>query len=253
MAVEVRRDGAVAVVTLCRPEAGNAIDPATSAAVGDALTTLGADPGVAVVVLTGAGDRVFCSGMDLRAFARGARPAASAGPGIEIVLRDRYEKPLVAAVNGAAVAGGLDLALSCDLIVSAEHAVFGLPEVRRGLASVGGSTRLAQRLPLAVALELGLTGEPIGARRALELGLVNRVMPAGRVLEEALTLARQVAANAPLALAATKRRMHDAAGSYDAAGWRAAQAAAAALQDTDDAREGAAAFVEKRAPRWSGR
>jgi enoyl-CoA hydratase len=169
------------------------------------------------------------------------------------VLRDRYPKPLIAAVNGAAVGGGFDLVLACDLVVVAEHATFGLPEVKRGLASVGGSTRLAQRLPLAIALELTLTGDPIDAQRALALGLVNRVVDGSQVVDEAVRLARVIAGTAPLATAFVRALVHDTAGSLDAAAWAGRQASAKPIQHSDDARIGAQAFAERRVPVWTGR
>jgi enoyl-CoA hydratase len=239
----------VPVVTIDRPEARNAIDAEMSAGLGAVFARLADDHRVRAIVLTGAGDRSFCAGMDLKA----PRALAGPGPGIEILLRARYPKPIVAAVNGAAVGGGLDLALSCDLIVAAAHATFALPEVARGVASVGGSTRLAQRLPLAIALELSLTGAPIDAERAAALGLVNRVTPTGGQLAAAVELAGRIAANAPLAVAFTRRRVHDAGRTLDAAAWSAVQAAAAPVFASADAGEGARAFAERRPAVWSGR
>jgi len=239
----------VTVVTIDRPQARNAIDADVSEGIGRMLTAAAADKAVGAVVITGAGTQAFCSGMDLRSFARGR----TLGPGIGIVLRDRYPKPLVAAVNGAAVGGGFDLALACDLIVAAEHATFGLPEVKRGVASVGGSTRLAQRVPLAIALELTLTGEPIDARRALGLGLVNRVVAADAVVGEAVRLAALIAANAPLAVAFTRTLVHETARSLDASAWAARQASAEPVLRSDDARIGAEAFAARQAPLWTGR
>jgi enoyl-CoA hydratase len=251
MTVDIVRHQAVAVVTINRPEARNALDPQTSAALGKALREAADDPEVGAVVLTGAGDRAFCAGMDLKAFAA-LGPQAAPVDGAGMLMRDRYGKPIVAAVNGPAVAGGFDLMLACDLVVAADHATFGLPEVKRGVASVGGTTRLTQRVPLAVALEIGLTGAVFDAHRALALGLVNRVVPADRVVAEALDLALAIAANAPLAVAFTRRLMHDVAGSYGKAQWEQTQGAAAGVFGSADAREGARAFAEKRPPRWTG-
>jgi enoyl-CoA hydratase len=241
--------GAVPVVTINRPEARNAINAEVSSGIGSVLSQLADDERVRVVVLTGAGDRAFCAGMDLKA---PPRPAVGQAPGIEILLRDRYPKPIVAAVNGAAIGGGFDLMLACDLVVAAAHASFALPEVKRGVASVGGSTRLAQRVPLAIALELSLTGETIYAGRAAALGLVNRVVPAGEELPVAIELAALIAANAPLAVSFTRRRVHEAAGSLDAAAWSQAQEHAKEISASKDARIGAAAFAERRPPSWTG-
>jgi enoyl-CoA hydratase len=240
--------GRVTVLTINRPQVRNAIDADVSAGLGRMLTATAADESVGAVVITGAGSQAFCSGMDLRSFATGR----AIGPGVAMLLRDRFAKPVVAAVNGAAVGGGFDLALACDLAVSAEHATFGLPEVQRGVPSVGGATRLAQRLPLAIALELTLTGEPIDAQRALTLGLVNRVVPGEAVVEEAVRLAGLIAANAPLAVAFTRTLLHDVAGSLNAARWATLQASAEPVLRSDDARIGAEAFAVRRTPTWTG-
>jgi len=249
-AIRVDYSGAVPVVTINRPEARNAINAEVSSGIGRVLSQLAVDDRVRAVVLTGAGDRAFCAGMDLKA--PPGRPTGQV-PGIEMLLRAQYPKPIVAAVNGAAIGGGFDLMLACDLVVAAAHATFALPEVRRGVASVGGSTRLAQRVPLAIALELTLTGEAIDAARAAALGLVNRVVPIGEELPVAIELAALVAANAPLAVAFTRRRVHEVAGSLDAAEWSQAQGHAKEVSASDDARIGAAAFAQRRPPIWTGR
>jgi enoyl-CoA hydratase len=165
-----------------------------------------------------------------------------------------YPKPLIAAVNGPAVAGGFELVLACDIVVAAEHATFGLPEVKRGLvAAGGGAILLPGRLPLAVALEFGLTGDAIDAARAYNLGLVNRVVPTDQVLETALALAEVIVANGPLAVRVTKQLMLEAAGGNDAALRQRANELVAPVFASVDAREGATAFAEKRPPRWTGR
>jgi enoyl-CoA hydratase len=250
MSVDFERRGAVAIVTLNRPDARNALDPDTIRGLGRAFTEAEADEGVRAVLLTGAGDRAFCAGMDLKAFAAGRRGAEGEGPGLEVLTRRVYPKPVIAAVNGTAVAGGFELMLACDLAVAAEHAKFGIPEVKRGLVAAGGGTRLPQRIPIAVALELGLTGNLIDAERALALGLVNRVVPAERVLDEAIGLAEEIASNGPLALRVTKELMVEQAGAFD---WERVRAATAPVFASEDAREGAMAFAEKRAPVWKGR
>jgi enoyl-CoA hydratase len=170
-------------------------------------------------------------------------------PGLEVFTGRVYPKPIIAAVNGTAVAGGFELVLACDLAVVADHAKFGLPEVKRGLVAAGGGTNLPRRIPLALALELALTGETFDAARALELGLVNRVVPGDRVLDEALALAGLIARNGPLALRVTKELMLAQA---QGAGRDEIGAATAGVFASADAKEGATAFAEKREPRWTG-
>lgn len=246
---EVR--GTSLVVTINRPERRNALDPAAMSGIGRALVGAAADNGVRAVVLTGAGDRAFCAGMDLKAFAEGGISVDDLPkPGLEVLTSAVFPKPVIAAVNGPALAGGFELMSACDLVVAAEHATFGIPEVKRGLVAAGGGTRLPRRIPLAIALEMGLTGEPLDAARALALGLVNRVVPAGEVLDTALGLAAAVAANGPLAVTATKELM-----------W--AEVAGMGLPEimdrvkhvfaSEDAQEGARAFAERRPPVWHGR
>ncbi|HVV08027.1 crotonase/enoyl-CoA hydratase family protein [Amycolatopsis sp.] len=249
MTVLVDRRDAVTVVTINRPEARNALDAETMAGIGEALVAAEQDPGVGAVVLTGAGDRAFCAGMDLRAFAAGGAVIDESRPGLEVFTQRVYPKPLIAAVNGTAVAGGFELVLACDLVVAAEHAKFGLPEVKRGLVAAGGGTNLPRRLPLALALEIALTGETFDAARALELGLINRVAPGARVLDEALALANTIARNGPLALRVTKELMVAQA---RGAAQEEVAAAAAPVFASADAKEGATAFAEKREPRWTG-
>jgi enoyl-CoA hydratase len=248
MVVRQTAQGAVRILTIDRPEAANALDPDTSAVLHDGLRAAEKDDGVAAVVLTGGGQRAFCAGMDLKAFvARGPVPSP-----LTELLRGSFRKPMVAAVNGPAVAGGFELVLACDLVVAAEHAWFALPEVKRGLFAAGGGTFLPRRIPLAVALELGLTGERLSAERGLALGLVNRVVAAEHVLGEAIALAAQVAGNAPLAVQATKDLM--LASAYADAGvlWARVDEARQRVFGSADAREGSAAFAERRDPRWTG-
>lgn len=254
-AVLRERRGTVEILTINRPAQRNAIDFAVSHGIATALDELERDDGADVVVITGAGDKAFCAGMDLKAFAAGEMPSiSSVSGGFAGITRRSFPKPLVAAVNGPALAGGFEIVLSCDLVVAARHAVFGIPEAKRGLlASAGGLVRIPKRVPLAVALELAMTGEPIDAERAQALGLVNRVVPGERVLDEALDLACAVAANAPLSVRASKAVMRGAADTTEAKGWAISDEAAEVVSNSPDAIEGAIAFAEKRAPVWTGR
>ncbi len=257
MADELLRErrGHVEILTINRPEARNAIDGAVSTALGTALDQLAEDPEVWVVVLTGSGDRAFSAGMDLKAFAAGEGGAIMEAPGgFGGITRRDFPKPVIAAVNGSALAGGCEIMLACDLVVAAEHATFGIPEVRRGLiAGAGALLRLPKRLPPTVAMELALTGDAIDARRALELGLVNRVVPADRLLEEALALAGRIAENAPMAVRYAKQVLRRAGDLPEPEGWEVNDAAVAVVFTSADAMEGPRAFAEKRPPNWQGR
>jgi enoyl-CoA hydratase len=245
-------DGAILVVTLDRPEARNAIDAETAAGIAAAMDRLDAEPGLRAGVICGAGG-VFCAGMDLNAFAAGERPHAG-GRGFAGITERPPAKPLVAAVEGFAVAGGFEIALACDLIVAGRGARLGLPEVKRALvAAAGGLLRLPARVPHHVAMELALTGDPIVAERAHALGLVNRLTEPGEALAGALDLAGAIIANGPLALAATKRILAEAPGWPPAEAWPRQAEITAPVFASEDAREGAVAFAEKRAPVWRGR
>jgi enoyl-CoA hydratase len=208
-----------------------------------------------VVVVTGAGDKAFSAGMDLKAFASGEGGAIMGGSGgFAGITQRQFPKPIIAAVNGTALAGGCEIMLSCDLVVAADHATFGIPEAKRGLvAGAGGLIRLPKRLPLAVALELALTGDAIDASRALELGLINRVVPAARLMEETLALAGVIADNAPLAVRWSKHVMVRAAGVSEEEGWKLNAEAVGAVFSSADAMEGPVAFAEKRKPNWQGK
>ncbi|MBW0106726.1 enoyl-CoA hydratase/isomerase family protein [Pseudonocardia sp. KRD-291] len=246
--VLVERRGPLTVVTLNRPHAANSLDGPTMTGIGRALAEAEADDEVRALVLTGAGEKIFCAGMDLKAFASGGLEVD--GPGLDVLTARVYPKPVVAAVNGTAVGGGLELALACDLVVASETARFGLPEVSRGLIAAGGGTRLPRRIPLAYALELGLTGELVDSARIREMGLVNRVVPAAEVLPTALALAERIAANGPLAVRVTKELMYGEIGDPDR---EALAAAVKPVFDSHDAAEGARAFAERRTPHWTGR
>lgn len=250
MALVIDRDGHVAILTINRPDVRNALDAETMAEIGEALVAFETDENVRAVVLTGAGDKAFCSGMDLRGFSAGSDTVDKNRPGLEVMEQRVYPKPLIGAANGVAVAGGFEILLSCDLVVAARHARFGLPEVKHALVAAGGGARLARILPAPVALEILLTGELFSAERALELGLVNRVVDGPAVLATAIELAQKIANNGPLAVSTTKRVARGEIGPMVPAGLHEAVAAVFA---SDDAKEGARAFTEKRAPVWTGR
>ena len=253
-AVERERRGRIEILTINRPEARNAINSDVTAAMGAALDELAGDDDCWVVVVTGSGDKSFSAGMDLKAFASGQGAGIIDANGFASITRRSFPKPLIAAVNGAALAGGCEIMLSCDLVVAAEHAIFGIPEVKRGLiAGAGGLIRLPRRIPRAVALELALTGEPMDASRALAVGLVNRVVASDRVLEEALSLAELIAANAPLAVRCSKRVMLESADMAEADAWSLNDSTFSEIFTSADAMEGAVAFAEKRAPNWQGK
>ncbi|MCL4313389.1 MAG: crotonase/enoyl-CoA hydratase family protein [Actinobacteria bacterium] len=255
MSVERERHGRTELLIINRPEARNAIDGATSESLSKAFDELEEDEEVWAVIITGAGDKAFSAGMDLKAFAAGEGGAiAGAKGGFAGIAKRQFPKPLIAAVNGYALGGGCEIALSCDVIVAAEHAMFGLPEVTRGLiAGAGGLIRLPRRLPLSVALELGMSGQPIDAKKALSLGLVNRVVPSNEVVGEALRIAEAICANAPLAVRATKRVMRKAYEMTEEEAWTLSDSAVGEVFSSADAMEGAVAFAEKREPRWQGR
>jgi enoyl-CoA hydratase len=249
--LEVEQRGRVKLLRLNRPEARNAMSPELSAAIEDALDAAAPNPQVAAVVITGTGS-VFCAGADLRVIAAGGGAGIMTRRGGFGGLTQRdFPKPVLAAVNGAAVAGGFELVLACDLVIAAEDAVFGLPEVSRGLlAAAGGPIRLAKRVPLALALEVGLTGEPITADRAFQVGLVNRVVRANRVVDEALAVAERIARNSPTAVRVTRRLIREAVEAPEADGWIKTMDAAAEVAASGDGIEGATAFIEKRQPVW---
>ncbi|MCW2614798.1 MAG: Enoyl-CoA hydratase/isomerase [Frankiales bacterium] len=252
-AVRVERHGRVLVITMDRPQARNAMDRAMAYDIAAALDLLDVDDGLTVGVLTGAGG-TFSSGMDLKAFlATGERPEVE-GRGLAGLTLTPPAKPLVAAVEGWAVAGGCELALACDLVVAAEDAQFGLPEVKRGLiAGSGGLLRMARRVPPGIAMEHALTGDPLSAVEAHRWGLVNRLTPPGGALSGALALASSVAANGPLAVRTSKALVAGAVDSTGDGAWERQNALLAVVLASQDAQEGAAAFVEKRPPVWTGR
>jgi enoyl-CoA hydratase len=250
--VLVERRGAVQVITINRPQAKNALDVAVAKGVAEAVDELDASDELWVGVLTGAGG-TFSAGMDLKAFLRGESPAIE-GRGLCGITQTPPRKPLIGAVEGWALAGGFELLLACDLVVAARTARFGVPEVKRSLVAAGGAAlALPRRVPFAIALEMLLTGEPITAERAAEVGLVNRLTEEGGALEGAVELATLIAGNGPLAVAATKQVARSSADWSFEEGWAKQSELTAPVFSSEDAREGATAFAEKRAPVWKGR
>ena len=250
--VLVTREGPVLIVTINRPAMRNALDRAASEAIARAMDELDADPTLTLGILTGAGGH-FCAGMDLKAFLRGERVELP-GRGLAGICETPPRKPLIAAIEGYALAGGCEIALACDLIIAADNAQFGIPEVKRGLiAGSGGLIRLPQRIPRQIALEYALTGALMPAAEARQWGLVNRLTVPGGALDGALTLAHSIAANGPKAVQMTKRVMAEAPSWPAAEIWAHQRELLEQIIDSSDAREGALAFAEKRAPRWTGR
>jgi enoyl-CoA hydratase len=246
-----RRDG-VLLITLNRPDARNAVNSALAEGLAAALDTLDADDELKVGVLTGAG-KGFSAGMDLKAFVKGERPWV-ADRGFAGIVQRSARKPLIAAVEGFAMAGVLEIALSCDLVVASREARLAIPEVKRSLVAAAGALRkLPQRVPLGVAMEMALTGDPISAERGYELGLVNRVTDPGGAVDAALELAAAIARNAPLAIDATKEILYRQADWDEEAFWREQGELVEPVMRSEDAREGATAFAEKRDPVWKGR
>jgi enoyl-CoA hydratase len=251
-AVTVERRGFTQVITMNRPEVKNAMNGEAARALAAAADELDADDGLRVGVLTGAGG-TFCTGMDLKAYLRGDKPNIE-GRGFGGITITPPRKPLIAAVEGYALAGGFELMLACDLVVAGEGSQFGVPEVKRALVAGGGAALLLpRRIPFAVAMELLLTGDRISAARAAELGLVNRVVPDGTALDGALALAEVIAANGPLAVAVTKQIALAQADWTVTEGWQRQMDLYKPVFDSADAREGATAFAEKRAPVWQGK
>lgn len=251
--VTVDAQDGVLIITLNRPQARNAMNLECAQALAAALDRLNDEDALVVGVLTGAGG-TFCSGMDLKAFAAtGQRPYVG-DRGFAGLCEKPPVKPLIAAVEGYAVAGGCELALACDLIVAANSAQFGLPEVKRGLVpGSGGMLRLPRHVPYHIAMELALTGEAISATRAHEIGLVNRLSEAGQALQDALALARTIAGNGPLAVKTIKRVVSESGDWPVAEMFDRQRPMIAHIFTSEDAREGATAFAEKRPPRWTGR
>jgi crotonobetainyl-CoA hydratase len=253
--------GNVLVITINRPEVRNAVNIEVWRGIGRALVLADENPEIRAVVLTGAGDKAFCAGADLKALSRGEQitptDPVEVSWGFAGYVQHRISKPTIAAVNGPALGGGTELTLASDLAVAADNAIFGLPEVTRGiLAAAGGVIRLPLQVPTKVAMEMILTGAPITAQKALELGLVNAVVPQSEVLEAAIALAERICANAPLAVQASKRiamGIRDGIVASEDAAWALNERETDQIMLSADAQEGPLAFAAKRAPVWQGR
>ncbi len=250
--VRTERDGAILVITLNRPRARNAVNAALARGVAAAVEELDGDPALAVGVLTGAGG-TFCSGMDLKAFLQGEIPTVE-GRGFAGITHSPPDKPVIAAVEGYALAGGCEITLACDLVVAAKGAKFGLPEAKRSLvAGAGGLFRLPQRIPRAIAMEYALTGEFFSAEDAHAWGMVNRLTEPGEALAAALELARKITESGPLAVRATKKIVRDGGDWPAEERWARQEEIMRPVMTSADAQEGARAFAEKRAPVWTGK
>lgn len=259
--VLVEKRGHIMIVTMNRPEARNAVNQQTHLGIGRALEDAEADPEIRVVILTGAGDKAFCAGADLVAVSRGENlipdDPVQAAWGFAGFVAHPISKPIIAAVNGFALGGGTEISLAADLVVAADTAFFGLPEVKRGIyAGAGGVFRIVQQLPQKIGMEIVLTGDRINAQRAYELGLVNRVVPFENLMEAALELAGRIVVNAPLSVQASKRialGIDDGHISADDEHWDRTRREGEFIMKTEDAREGPLAFAEKREPIWKAR
>ena len=241
----------VLLITINRPEVRNAVDGAVAAGIAGALEQLDAEDGLSVGILTGAGG-FFCAGMDLGAFVRGESPWFG-DRGFAGIAQRASRKPLIAAIEGFAVAGGMEVALACDLIVAARGAKLGIPEAKRSLVAAGGALlRLPRRMPYHLVMELALTGDPLMAERFHELGVVNRLAEPGTAVETALELAAKLAKNGPLALAASKQILQEQFDWSSAEMWDKQGAISGPVFASEDAKEGASAFKEKREPVWRG-
>jgi enoyl-CoA hydratase len=252
--VDYEQRGRVAILTINRPEARNAVNGDVANGMEAALDRLEEDPDVWVGVLTGAGS-VFCAGADLKAIAsgQGGTLATSRGGFGGLVQRER-SKPLIAAVDGPAVAGGCELVLACDLVVASTQAMFGLPEVKRSLvAAAGGLFRLPRTLPRKIALEIIMTGDPIPAERAYQFGMVNELCEPGTAVDTAMALAERLNANAPLAVRESRRIALASVDAPDEVGWKMSFEGMASIAGSEDFAEGPRAFIEKRPPEWKGR
>ena len=252
--VEYRQEGRVAVLTINRPEARNAVNGDVARSMEAGLDRLEEDEGTWIGIVAGEGT-VFSAGADLKAIASGqAADLQTKRGGFGGITTRQREKPMIAAVDGPALAGGTEITLACDLIVASQSATFGIPEVKRSLAAAaGGLFRLGRKIPLNVAMECALTGDPISAERAHHFGLVNVLCDDGQALVEATTLADRICANAPLAVRASRKVVLEATNAPDDVGWKMSMEAMATAMGSADFSEGLTAFIEKRPPNWTGK
>jgi enoyl-CoA hydratase len=252
MAVDMRTEGNIAILTINRPEARNAINHEVSEEMEGHLDTFEGDDDLWIGIVAGNG-KAFCAGADLKAVSAGMNIQTERGGLAGIASRQRT-KPLIAAVDGAALAGGLEVVLSCDMVVASTAARFGIPEVKRSLvAAAGGLFRLPRVIPTNIAMQMALTGDPITAEQAHTFGLVNRLVQPGQALDAALELAAEITVNAPLAVRWSRMAIVESEGLQDDEAWEVTRNYARMVFKTEDFKEGPRAFIEKRAPNWTGR
>ncbi len=249
------RRGNILILTMNRPDAGNSINADLAGSLEAALNKAEEDPEVHCVILTGSGTKIFSGGMDLKYMAlHGGEGVTFPGHGFAGITERTFSKPMICAVNGFAMGGGTEMALSCDLIIASENAKFGLPEVKRGIiAAAGGPLRIMRAVPKAIAMEILLTGDAVPAARALEVGLINRVVPAEQLMDEAIAMAERIICNAPLSVQATKQLAYQSYGIPLDEAFQLSNEISLRIFATEDAKEGPLAFAQKRAPVWKGR